>query len=271
MRLPILPLPTKSGFCQMTLKFIMIMAMDGALADCNRMIEVIPDKVLAYDNRGKLKNGSGNWDDAIADFNKAIKLNPAFEGAYADRALAKTAKGDFEGAMADYNTAIKINPKNAWAYHRRGCLYYDSHDFANAMVDFGTSCEWESPVQSYSAMRMWLIRMRNGEAEAANGQLQNYWNSSKNGKVDDWPSKIISFLTGQLTESDLFNAAASPTKETDERQHGEAYFYAGSKRLFEGDKITATDCFEKCVATGIKTSPEYDSAVVELKFLKATN
>jgi tetratricopeptide (TPR) repeat protein len=239
--------------------------LDGAIADYSKVIELKPDDVSAYDNRGKLKLDMGNLNDAIVDFNEAIKLKPAFDSAYGDRAVAKTVKGDLEGAMADYNTAIKINPQNGWAYHRRGCLYYDSHDFANARVDFGRSIEWESPGQNFSFFRIWLIRAQSGEAEAATGELREYWNFRKIETGDDWQSKISNFLTGQLNEADLFKAARGG------EQPCAAYFYAGSKRLIDGDKATAADYFRKCVATGEKTLCEYDSAAAELKFLKETN
>ena len=116
--------------------------------------------------------------------------------------------------------------------------------------------------ESYSFLRMWLIRARNGDAT---GEIENYWNSNKTGTPNDWPSKISSFLTGQLNEAELFKAAKGG------EQHCSAYFYAGSKRLIEGDKATATDYFEKCLATDEKTLCEYDSAAAELKFLKTTN
>jgi tetratricopeptide (TPR) repeat protein len=239
--------------------------LEGAIADYSKVIELIPDNVSAYDNRGRLKLNMGDWDDAIADFNEAIKLKPDFDSAYGDRALGKAAKGDLKGAMADYNKAIDINPTNSWAHHRRGCLYYDSHDFTNAMVDFQRSSELEQPLHNFSFFRIWLIRARSGEAEAATGELREYWNFRKIGTGDDWQSKISNFLTGQLNEADLFNAARAG------EQHCAAYFYAGSKRLIEGDKATATDYFEKCLSTDEKTLCEYDSAAAELKFLKTTN
>lgn len=245
--------------------------MGGALADYDKVIRLMPDNASVYEARGKLKNEMNNWGDAIADFNKAIKLNPNFDAAYVSRALAKIAQGDLDGAMADYNKAIEIDPANAEASHKRGCLYYNSHEFTNALVDFRRSCELQSWVQSYSYFRVWLIRARNGETEAATSELKDYCNYRQTGTPGDWQSKIGSFLTGQLTEPDFFRAAENSDNKKDSEQHCEAYFYAGSKRLIEGDKATATDYFEKCVATGIKTSTEYYSAAAELKFLKETN
>jgi len=103
-----------------------------------------------------------------------------------------------------------------------------------------------------------------GEQEVATKELQAYGNTLKTGKSGDWPMKISHFLTGQLAETDFFKAADNAGKKKDREQHCEAYFYAGSKRLIEGDKITATNYFEKCLATEVKNFNEYQSAAAEL-------
>ena len=68
---------------------------------------------------------------------------------------------------------------------------------------------------------------------------------------------------------DARGVAVIDDKTTDAERHCEAYFYAGTKRLIDGDKKTAQDYFEKCVATGLKNFSEYDCAAAELKALKA--
>jgi lipoprotein NlpI len=149
-------------------------------------------------------------------------------------------------------------------------LYYDLREFTNALADFRKSCELGSPCQDDSFFHAWLVRARLGEKEAATEELQTYWNSRQTGTLDDWPSKIGSFLTGQLAEPDFLKEAENSDKQKDNEQHCEAYFYAGSKRLLEGDKITATDYFEKCRPTDVKDFSEYQSATAELKSLKVT-
>ena len=114
------------------------------------------------------------------------------------------------------------------------------------------------------------MRARLGEQDAATKELQAYLENRKSGVPNDWPLKTCSFLTGQLTEPEFFKAAENLDKQTDDEQHCEAYLVAGTKRLVEGDKNTASDYFKKCLATGCNNFDEYSDATAELKHLKTS-
>ena len=112
--------------------------------------------------------------------------------------------------LADYTKTIKSNPNDGWAYHNRGCLYYNLQRFNDALADFHKSCELGSEVQDYSYYRIWLIRARSGELEAAKLDLLTYLEHRQTGLPDDWPAKVGRFLAGQLTEAGFLKAAADP-------------------------------------------------------------
>ncbi len=226
----------------------------------------------AYVQRGVLERSKGDLEGALADFNKAIENRPDFTEIYVVRGTIKNDKGDLDGAVADYNKAIEMNPKLAIAYCARGLLNYNSHKFTDALADFRKSCELGLDVKTvnYSHCYIWFIRSRLGEQDAATKELQTYLDSRKTGTSDDWPAKVVRFIAGQLSEPDFFKAAENTDKKTNKEQHCEAYFYAGSKRLIEGDKTTANDYFEKCLATECKEIDEYNSAAAELKFLETS-
>ena len=153
-------------------------------------------------------------------------------------------------------------------YHAQGCVDYNSRRFTNALADFRKSCELGSDNQDYSYFRIWLIRARLGEKEAATQELAAYLENRKTGKPDDWPSKVGRYLAGQLSESDFLKAADDPNLQTAKEQHCEAYFYVGSKHLIENDKMAAVDYFKKCLTTNVTDFEEYTSAASELLFLQ---
>jgi ankyrin repeat protein len=153
-------------------------------------------------------------------------------------------------------------------YHTQGCVDYNSRRFTNALADFRKSYELGSDNQDYSYFRIWLIRARLGETEAATRELASYLERRKALKPDDWPSKVGRYLAGQLSESDFLKAADDPNLQTAKEQHCEAYFYTGSKHLIENDRMAAVDCFKKCLTTNVTDFEEYTSAATELLFLQ---
>ncbi len=169
--------------------------------------------------------------------------------------------------MAAYTRAIELDSKRAAVYHSRGCLHYDNHEFAEALADFQKAIELDASLD-YSHFRVWLIMSRLGELRPATKGLADYWHDRKSGKPDDWESTVMRFLTGQMTERAFLNATVAKDKTKAAWKECEAYFYAGSKRLVEGDKKIAADYFQKCLETDKKDFMEYKSAVAELKFLR---
>jgi hypothetical protein len=163
--------------------------------------------------------------------------------------------------------AVQAVPQNGGVYHDRGCFYYNAYQFTNALADFRKSCELGSNSQDYSYYRIWLIRARWGEKDAATQELATYLKHRNAETSNDWPLKVGHFLTGQLSKADFLKAAADTNAKTDQEQHCEAYFYAGMKHLIESDKTTAADYFKKCLATNVKYFEEYQSAEAELRRL----
>ena len=250
---------------------------NGAIADYTKIIEHEAEPTAlsngAYFNRGESKNAKGDFDGAIVDLTKAIELwSDVWFPAYLDRGKAKKAKGDLIGALADCTKAIELgrnlSPSQfAEAYENRACVYYDQHSFTNALVDFHKVLEFNSADDSVH-FRIWLAQARLGESEIATQDLEKYLQNRQNGKSGDWPAKIGDFLAGKLDEANFFKAAKNTDSNEMKAQMCQAYFYAGTKYLIDGDKRTAASYFKKCLATDQMDSAEFWSASNESKFLK---
>jgi tetratricopeptide (TPR) repeat protein len=242
---------------------------DAALADEEMAIKLDPTFFEPIHNRGLLKRDRGNLDGAIADFDRVVELKPDFTIAYYNRGFAKQLKGDLKGALADYAETVRQNTNFTDAYKNRGYLLYDQHDFTNSLSDFKRACELDA-TDNFPFFRVWLIRAKFGEIQAANEQLQTHLDDSKKVAPSDWTPNIARFLLGQLSEAELLNAAKTTGMSLGNSQQCEAFYYMGEKRLISDDNIVAIDFFEKCLATGHKEYTEYQSAAVELVALKAS-
>src|SRR5439155_2868327 len=217
----------------------------------------------AYTNRGIAKLQKSDWDGAIADFDRALQFDPKLAQAYANRGDAKTEKGDFDGAIADFNRALQLNPKLAPAYAGHGSANFLAHNWTAALQGYRRFCELSQRNQAYPRLFIWIIRSRLGEREAADKELATHFNA----EPGTWVSKVATYLLGNLSEVELFTAAASPDANTDRGQHCEAWFYAGMKNVLGDDKWAAAQFFKKCLATGHKNAVEYHFAKEELNAL----
>jgi tetratricopeptide (TPR) repeat protein len=108
----------------------------GALADYNQAIALNPRYVLAYNERGRLREYLHDQPGAMADYNQAIAINPKAATAYANRANIKRSLGDKKGALADYNQALVLSPKWASLYFNRAGLKVGMKDEVGAIADY---------------------------------------------------------------------------------------------------------------------------------------
>jgi lipoprotein NlpI len=87
----------------------------------------------------------------------------------------------------------------------------------------------------------------------------------KSKESDDWGGNIISFLAGQLPESEFLAVVTNGDNGVGGVHQCEAYFFAGAKLQLDGDAQGARNYFEKCVGTGCKTSAASQWATAQLK------
>jgi len=112
----------------------------SALRDFDKFIEVKNDEPYAFSSRGWVKYYLKDYIGAMADFNKQIELDKS-EVAYYNRGSAKSELGDKNGAISDYNKAIEINPKFSMAYNNRGWSKYELKKYSEALADINKAIE----------------------------------------------------------------------------------------------------------------------------------
>ena len=83
-----------------------------------------------------MKSNLGQYEAAIADYDVAIDLNPDYVDAYNNRGVAKSNLGQYEAAIADYDAAIDRNSDDANAYINRGEAKVQLQRIDEARQDF---------------------------------------------------------------------------------------------------------------------------------------
>ncbi len=115
----------------------------GAISDYSRAIQLQPDAVNAYGNRGAMKALLGQHAAAIADYNIVVRLEPDNIGAYLARGLAKQDLKQHFAAITDFDTAIRIKPEEASAYLLRGISKSELGQHSAAIADYDMAIHLE--------------------------------------------------------------------------------------------------------------------------------
>ena len=114
---------------------------ERAIKDYNKAIELDPNGASAYNNRGLAYSKRGKVERAIKDYNKAIELDPEFARAYFGRGIVYNGQEEFELAIDALNKAIELNPKFAEAYLYRGIVYEKKKEVELALNDLSKAIE----------------------------------------------------------------------------------------------------------------------------------
>lgn len=241
--------------------------LDGAIADFDRAIELDPKSALSYANRGFVKIKKGWSRFAISDLDHAIEIDSQFALPYAFRAIANDSEGRVQTAIQDCERALELDPNNEKHVFYHGILLLQKRDNTGAISAFRHSCEETWSDQAYGCIFLWLTRTINGERDAADREMTDYF--SKPTKQGGWTNTIGRFLINKIGETEFLNVAENTGSKDSKERLCEAWYFAAMKRLLSGDKETAGKYFRNCLNTQDRTSAEFLSAQFELGALEA--
>ena len=111
-------------------------AVDAAMADLGKAIEVSPKYAEAYIARGGAYLATSRLAEAVADFDQAIKLEPGNANAYLNRAVALVFQKQFARAEADFGRAAKLEPGNPIIYQERAAAFLLQGKRSEAIADY---------------------------------------------------------------------------------------------------------------------------------------
>ncbi|MBU2545036.1 tetratricopeptide repeat protein [Patescibacteria group bacterium] len=122
-------------FCRGTIQYISGQSTE-AIVHYDRAIELSPQCVRAYNNRGGARLMLSKHAEAISDFNKAIDLAPKYVGAYHNRGNAYLDLGQYSKAILNYTCAVELDPQFVKAYFGRGFAHLALKHYDEAVSDY---------------------------------------------------------------------------------------------------------------------------------------
>src|SRR5688572_22466336 len=109
------------------------------LAACEALLRLdglAPEQLATpYFYRGRLHLAQEDWRGAIADYDRVLQLIPQEANAWYNRGTAHQALGDFARAFADYSRAIALDPVGNGYHLARGTVRYAQQDYGGALAD----------------------------------------------------------------------------------------------------------------------------------------
>jgi lipoprotein NlpI len=96
-----------------------------ALRLTNSALSITPQNAELLAFRGRVLAASNDYAGAIADADKVVEMAPKWVSAYDARGSFRFMAGDFAGSVEDFNKSIELRPKVAAEHWQRGIsLYY---------------------------------------------------------------------------------------------------------------------------------------------------
>jgi tetratricopeptide (TPR) repeat protein len=188
-----------------------------ALVNLTDAIQLAPEIVKYWVNRGWIYFCMGCFEEAIADFTHAIEMVPEGGGVIFLRGFVHQRLKHYDEALADFTHAIELMPNIAEAIRRRGQVYWELKQYDEALEDFDRVIELMPDVAVAVGLRgqvHWELKHYNEALEdftraielkpndswaiALRGQV--YWDMNQfNEALKDFDSAIA--LDGTLTNS----------------------------------------------------------------------
>jgi len=124
------------------------------------------DDVSALNNRGVLRQQSGDLTGAKEDFDAAIRHKPSWSEPFHNRGWLRYLLNDLAGASEDFDTAISREPRLADAFNHRGNLRRQLGDLNGAREDFDAAILIDRNFADAYKNRGWL-RHQQGDLAGA--------------------------------------------------------------------------------------------------------
>ena len=102
------------------------------------MLEINPQNLYAYLQRGWVYQAKADHERAIADFDRAISIAPKDITPVIARGVSLEARKDYAGAVASFSDAVSIDPNSSRAYYYRAGVHYAVKSVELALADYQT-------------------------------------------------------------------------------------------------------------------------------------
>jgi Tfp pilus assembly protein PilF len=107
-----------------------------AIQAYQKVIELDPTYVEAYNNLGIIYQTIGDVDKAFGAYQKSTEINPRYEKGYNNLGILLFLKGHYEEALGSFQKALAVNPNNIETHINLGILYRKKGESEKAIESY---------------------------------------------------------------------------------------------------------------------------------------
>jgi tetratricopeptide (TPR) repeat protein len=229
---------------------------EEALEAFNVAIAADPDFAVPVRNEAMLLYVWGRYDEAAKLFDRALSLDPDDETAWLYKGMFLLARGDGAGGLMCMDRALALDPKDKDAWRIKGIALYMEGRYEEALVAAGEFTELNRGDEGYLLSYVF--------ASAAGEDGMEYLPSIIDGYPKTGTANIALFITGEITERQLFSSVGNGANE-----RCTVHFYVGYEYKLDGDLRGARRHFEAAAATEARRTGAFILAEHELRVLNA--
>ncbi|MBI5359049.1 MAG: tetratricopeptide repeat protein [Planctomycetes bacterium] len=219
----------------------------------DKVIEIKPQHVRAYFERGFRRWIKEDADGAIADYTQAIRIIPSFARAYCERAAAKRLlKGDIKGAIDDCNEAIRLAPGSPEVYMELADTYLldEKLDYAIVILDKAAGI---APNFSDIYSRRGYIKSLMGDMD---GAIKDHVKAIELNSLNAFAYYELGYIYIKKGDSDAALGYFTKSIET-KTNESSAFLYRADIRMKKGDMQGAIEDYTKGIELESKNSNSY--------------
>lgn len=138
-----------------------------------KVIELDPTYVEAYNNLGIIYQDIGDFDKALKAYQKAIEVNPKYEKAYNNLGILLFLNNHNEESIQAFQKAIEINAGNIESYINLGILFKKQGEFNKAIECFQKALAI-NPLNGEAHYNIGMLYEQLGDYNLAIGHYQRF-------------------------------------------------------------------------------------------------
>ena len=149
---------------------------DEAIAAWQKVLELDPAMMSAYEKLGKAYYTQGRFDKAGEIYRKQLELKPDDPVIYYSLGVVYRMNEQFEDAVKMQKKALSLNPKLATAYNELGLIYCKQKKLDEAVAAHKTALELDPKLgtaHNYLGV-VYLLKGMSAEAEEEFNQFKKY-------------------------------------------------------------------------------------------------